>query len=413
MNHSVELFLKAILFLGIAIPTLLFYGWTAFFGWRAWRALRSDRTWRGLALAVVALMPPAWYGAEYVAAILRQERLKQAVRDGEALPRLATVPRTLVVHGGRAPSWQDALVEMGAFDEIYVTGNGPSLRIANARQPGCDRFARGSSHSQNIFRARTGFLVCAAATAVERVPSDGLHFNLLAPGHPRDSRDWRSYYELTFIDGGTTQRIGFTGTPQVNVPVLPPVLWPLGIAKNERTLQHVAPWHGEMPFLFGRLGFDPGRLNPAAQPSAEEVRAEYLRLRDSAERADQVVAGYIATAVGGAALSAADVEPILETNAIDTDFGREIGYQQFCTHINRLCDFPEMLVAACKSKRAHIPASVPYRAAALARCERLPGQCDWCRSAKLCQPMVDGQVASCSQEQTAARDEELRPLREN
>ncbi len=111
-------------------------------------------------------------------------------------------------------------------------------------------------------------------------------------------------------------------------------------------------------------------------------------------------------------LSADDVAPILKSNVVDTDFGRELGYQQFCYHINRLCDFPDELVAACKAKRGYSPAREAANPALFRRCERLRWQCNWCRVTPQCQPTLDGQVAACSRAASAARDEELRPVRE-
>jgi hypothetical protein len=400
--------------IGYGLPTLLFYGWIVGFGRPAWRSYRRGAKSRAALFACVALLPLVWFGAIYAAAIARNTQLEAAVRDSEALPKLTNPPRLLVVDGGRA-DWQDRLVEMGAFDTVYVRWPAGAVWIENVRRPGCDGGARGNVSSQNIFRARAGFLVCAteikghAALPTE----DGLYYRMVPP-RPVGSRFlWLGFYELTVVEGGRERRVGFNGTPREYWPVLPPVLTVTGFLETETVREHIVPWHGDIPFLLGRLGLDdPAKLKPTAQPSATEVRAEFLRLRDSPTRADQNVAGYIATAVGASLLSADDIAPILKSDVVDRDFAREIGFQQFCYHINRLCDFPDELVAACKAKRGYLLDRVRYGEAAVRRCDRLPAQCNWCRTTPQCQPYLDGKVAACTSAASAARDEVLRPLRE-
>jgi hypothetical protein len=402
-------------FLGVGLPTIMFYGWMVFFGWLALRGLRPGHSKLGaLLFAVIACAPVAWYGAEYAAASFKQRRLEAVVREAANLPKLTDAPRTLVIHAGRSTSWQDQLVEMGAFDALFITWRNNTIRLANTRRAGCDHGTRGNVRVQNIYRARTGFLVCATETKVSGFPADGLHFYLTPPQRSTSGRlDWLGYYELKLIEGGKERVVGFNGSPRISYPVFPPVISTIGFIKRDVVVRHIVPWYGEIPFLFGRLNLDAARLRPMAQPSPEEVRAEFLRLRDSGDRADLFVAGLIATATGAAALTADDVAPVLQSNVVDYDFGREIGFQQFCYHINRLCDFPDALIAACKRKRSPKPGARPQPAAALSRCDRLPRQCNWCRTTPQCRPSLDGQVLACGKEQSAARDVSLKPLRAN
>jgi hypothetical protein len=128
-------------------------------------------------------------------------------------------------------------------------------------------------------------------------------------------------------------------------------------------------------------------------------------LRDSSKREDRVVAGFIATAVGASALTADDVEPLLASDVIAGDFGSEVGFEHFCYRIDRLCDFADRLVTACKRQRAHALVSQT-------RCNRLPAQCAWCRDTPLCRPNLDGQVAHCSKADDKARAASLERLRQ-
>ena len=411
MSSALQVIVAIFYVVNYVIPTALFYGCIVLFGVLAYRSYRKGDKLQAALFTLIALAPLIWFGGVYATAMLRNAQLEFAVRNGETLPKLTDPPRVLVVDGGRA-EWQDRLVEMGAFDTVYVRWPVGVVKIENARRAGCDGTARGNIPSQNIFRARMGFLVCATETKIDRsqVPSDGLLFNLVPPRPAGGRFLWLGHYELKLLENGRERRVGFNGTPRQYWPW--PVLTLTGFFESETARMHIVPWYGEIPFLVGRLGLDAGKLKPSGQPSAEEMRAQFLRLRDSPQRADQVVAGYIATALGASLLTADDIAPILKSDVVDRDFAREIGFQQFCYHINRLCDFPDELVAACKAKRSYLPESVSYRAAALRRCERLPWQCNWCRTTPQCNPTIDGSTAACSPAASAARDEELRAARE-
>jgi hypothetical protein len=408
-----EPFFQVLLFFGIGLPTIIFYGWIVIFAglWgresHASRSKSSARVYGALALA-----PLIWYGATFAGAFVRVAQHAGMVWAGEWLPKLHDAPRVLVLYGARA-DWQDHLVEMGAFDVIYVSSPARVIRLENVRRPGCDAAARGNMRLPNIHRARMGFLVCATETKADSVPIDGLHYNSVPPPPVHGRFAWRSYYELKMIEGGRERQVGFNGTPLASYPMIPPVVSSLGFLENEFSVSHIVPWHGDIPFLFGRLGLDASKLKPHAQPAAEEVRAEYLRRRDSAEFGDQIVASYIATAVGASVLSADDIAPILKTRAIDTDLGREVGFQQFCGHINRLCDRPEQLTAACLSQRGFTPERAAADPASFRRCKRLPLMCNWCASTALCQPDLDGKTEGCTKADQQARDKSLDGMREN
>src|SRR5262245_13479436 len=154
------------------IPTLLFYGWIIAFAVGAFRHRRKGaaRVWL---FAGLALAPAVLYGAQYSRAYLKHRELDAVVRDAQTLPRLANPPRTLVVHGRRESDWQDELVERGGFDERYTDGPDGRSRVTMVRDPACED--RGRSEYQRVYLARTGFLACAVAAKVDRVPVDGLH----------------------------------------------------------------------------------------------------------------------------------------------------------------------------------------------------------------------------------------------
>ena len=83
------------------------------------------------------------------------------------------------------------------------------------------------------------------------------------------------------VDGTSQRTIGFWGVPRVSYPAFPPVLTPEGFSSDHRTITSPVLYYGEIPFLFGRLGLKAEKLTPLNQPSREEVRAEFLRLRNS------------------------------------------------------------------------------------------------------------------------------------
>ena len=374
----------------------------------ALRSLVKGPYYRKFALyAFAASIPIIWYCVDYAAAMIKHRRLDAEVSDAQRLPKIINAPQTLTIHGGRA-QWQDALVEMGAFDEIYTETHGQKLRITNARSAQCDLQSRGNVSVQNIYRARTGFLVCAVETKVDTVPESVLHL-YLTPRSKID-RDWSMYFDLWMIDGGGRRLVGFYGIPYLHYPAFPPWLSALGFFNDDFIQKSPVPWYGEIPFVFERFDLDIDKLKPRAQPAPGEIRDQFLLMRDSQRPADQRVAGFIATAAGASVLSAADVLPLMKFNSIDYDFAREIGFGQFCYHINRLCDFSEQLVAVCKEKRGS-PEQLRRFPGAQRLCARLPDQCSFCRNVKLCQPSLTGSLAGCTEEEKAANEAVLKSFR--
>jgi hypothetical protein len=205
---------------------------------------------------------------------------------------------------------------------------------------------------------------------------------------------------------GTEQRIvGLWAMPAVDFPVFPPMLLP-GFLTDSTPRRTTVADSGELSFVIERLALQPQDLKPRNLPEPAEIHAEFLRLRNSSDRGQQRLAGLIAAAVGDSLLTESDVEPVMISNAVDRDLGSEVGFQQFCGHIGRLCDFRDGLVATCKSKRIRDKSAV-------AKCDLLPQQCDWCRTAPLCQSYLTGATVGCTAEEAAAREASLTPLRQN
>jgi hypothetical protein len=187
MSNDVQAFFYFLYFLFFVLPTIMFYSWIALFGWLAARQLWPGRSKLiALLFAAAALAPLGWYGAVYAADLQRNRVLESVARAAPAMPRLAPPPRVLVVHGGHT-EWQDRLIEMGAFDEIYLIWREKKTRLGNVRRAGCDTGTRGNVPSKNTLRARTGYLVCATETEVAAVPAEGLHLHLTPPPSTRRS----------------------------------------------------------------------------------------------------------------------------------------------------------------------------------------------------------------------------------
>lgn len=395
----------SVLALIVYSPTLLLYGWVVVFLVMSVRAGQARSAPRCSLYCALALAPVAWFGVVYAAAVSRHRDVDARVVAAQSLPVLRDAPRTLVIHGTSPDQWHRDLVDMGAFDEVYVVGGTDVRRLATARRAGCDKGAVGGfMYYQDILRARTGFLVCASSVNVSAYPEDGLHLYLTSPERTPSGGylwQWNRVADLRLIEGGRSRQIGFWGIPRMSYPVIPPIVALTGFARDTPVNKSAVPWNGEIPFLFERLGFDAQRLKPLAQPLPEEIRTEFLRRRDSPKAADQYAAGYIAKALGATALSANDVAPLLASKVIDSDLSSQVGDEQFCNHINRLCDFPDRLLAACRLQRGE---NSP-------RCDRITAQCRWCSSAKLCLPQITGSLAGCSAGERAARESSLKFLR--
>jgi hypothetical protein len=405
--------LYVIYILTVWVPAAVFYGWIAVFAWFAWKQ-REDK-WRAAILVAIGMAPCVIYADQYLTAYVKHQRMVAAIERAQQWPKLSNPPRTLVIHGapsigGGGDKWHERLVEMGAFDEVYLTQIDKPIRLTNERSAACGDF-RDWMRPPDIYRARAGLLTCAVGTSVARAPDEGLHLYLgpaprASPG-PLGPVPLPISQELRLISGGRQQIIGYWAIPYVvDYPAFPPILTTAGFYPDLKPLQsQVVPNDGELSFLFERLELKPEDFKPRNLPSPNEIRAEFIRRRDSPDRAQQKLAGMIAAAVGASALNANDVEPVLVSDAIDRDFAGEIGHEQFCLHIDRLCDFRESLIAICKQKR--VRQKLPE-----AKCDRLPQQCNWCAEASLCRPRLFGKTTGCSPADAAAREAFLAPLRQ-
>jgi hypothetical protein len=183
-----DLFFHILVFLGVGVPTIIFYGWIVLFAGLWWRQSRPGGSKSSARLCgALALAPLVWYGATFAGAFARVVQLSVEVLAGEPLPKLHDAPRVLVIYDAHS-DWQDRLVEMGAFDTIYVSSPARTIRLENARRPGCGAGARGNVRLPNIVRARMGYLVCATETKADAVPTDGLHYNRVAHAAPAATR---------------------------------------------------------------------------------------------------------------------------------------------------------------------------------------------------------------------------------
>ena len=392
-----------------AVCTAAFYGWILLFVFLALRNVSRARHWSlAVLFAAIACLPALWYWSAYSAATTKHAQLNQQLVDAQALPKLTNPPRTLVLDSGGRSEWLERLVEMGAFDEIILNWQGLKTRIANSRNDKCDGGARGNVSVDNFYRSRTGYLVCAVETATANSPESGLH--LYMTQRHQIEHDWTTYFDLWMVEGGQRRLVGFHGTPYVHYPVFPPALNSRGFQYVSSIVKGPVEWRGEIPFLFERLGLDIDTLKPLLQPAPDEIRAQFLRLRDSPQRPDQRVAGFIAKAVGASALSADDVLPVMRSDAIDYDFGRLVGSLQFCSTNNRLCDYAEQMAAVCKAKSKPDPLGHYPNASRL--CDRIPEQCNRCRTAQLCQPYLTGKTAGCSTAEDAAGNARMIPLKQ-
>ena len=393
-----SLFLFLINFLNF-LPAIIFYCLVVGFSLQAFFAFRRKEKRQAAGFLAAALAPLLFYAAAYGWAGFKHHRVMSIAADIQKQPKLDNPPRTLVIHGASRDhlKWQGQLVEMGAFDEVYLDVRGRVVRLSN-------ELGRKCVTEPNVYRARTGFLVCATETSVGYPPVEGLHLYMgnapRSPASPLNPDEVSTSRELRMIIGTEQRIVAIWATARPRYPVFPPIpfwgsFWPANGFYN------TSPDHGEIAFIIERLDLPPENLKPRNVPDVAEVRAEFIRLRDSADLAQQKLAGRIATAVGASVLSADDAEPVMMSNAIDPDLGREIGFSQFCPHIDRLCDLQDRMISVCKAKRSRDQAV----------CDRLPQQCAWCKQATLCRPYVTGRTSGCSPQEIAASQASLDLLR--
>jgi hypothetical protein len=241
---------------------------------------------------------------------------------------------------------------------------------------------------------------------VDRIPDDGLHLYIgpspRTPPGPVGPEPLPISRELRLITGDRQRIIGYWGIPKVDYPAFPPILTLGGFYPDLQPLQaNVVRDYGVLAFVMERLELRPEDLKPKNLPSPEEIRAEFIRLRDSSDPQQQRLAGKIAASAGASALTREDIEPVLASDAIRRDLASEIGSDGFCRLVDRLCDFPESLIALCKQKTSY----------PRAHCDRMPQQCDWCKTATLCEPQYTGKIAGCGPEEVAARNATMAKFR--
>ena len=242
----------------MAIPTIAFYGWIAgFLGWAAVCLRRKQKVYAAL-LLVIGLAPGLAYAGQYVNAYARHQCLVSVVVDAQNLPRLSNPPRTLIVHGHSGDTkWLERLLEMGAFDEVFAAHADQWSRWTNERRPDCGRAVLTlGGDTSNVFRARSGYLVCPMQTRDSRIPDDGLHLYIgsvprsppgLLEGQPRS-------LELRMIDGNEQRIVGLWAIPAVDSPVFPPMLFP-GFMTDSIPQHTSVPNYGELAFVIGGLRF--------------------------------------------------------------------------------------------------------------------------------------------------------------
>jgi hypothetical protein len=385
------------------LPAIIFYGLVVGFSLQAFFAFYRKQTRQALGFLAAALAPCLLYAAAVAWAGFKHHRVMSIAAniENQSQPKLDKPPRTLVIHTASHDSaglrWQGRLVEMGAFDEVYLDVRDRVTRLSNEPSKKCVT-------ELNVYRARTGFLVCATETGVGYPPVEGLHLYLgnapRSPASPFKPDEVLTSRELRMITGTEHRTVGIWARAMPHYPVFPPVLF-WGSFWPGNDFYNTSPDHGEIAFIVESLDLSPENLKPHNVPDAAEVRAEFIRLRDSGEFEQQKLAGRIATAVGTSVLSADDAEPVMMSNAIDSDLGGEIGFSQFCGHIDRLCDLQDRMISVCKAKRTRDQAV----------CDRLPQQCAWCKQATLCRPYVTGRTAGCSPQEIAASEVSLDLLR--
>ena len=286
-----------VIFITIALPTALFYGWPFLF---VWRAHVSTSRRHSIFMLIVALAPFLFYGARYLYSYVTLKHIDRVLVAAQQQAKPSSAPRTLIVHGPKIYDGdaQARLVESGAFDEIFVEWDHGFLRLANGRDPNCGKYP-------NELRARTGFLVCTVRTQVSTAPDDGLHLYLgTAPREPPAPFGMQPRSrELRFISGQSRQTLALWALPGVEFPSFPPIFTLKGLMIDDQVTPTSVPDRGEMEFVVEGLGLKPEDMKPANLPSSDEVRAEFIRLGRSTDVKEQRLAKMIAAAVGVSVLT--------------------------------------------------------------------------------------------------------------
>src|SRR5262249_10952074 len=229
-------------------------------------------------------------------------------------------PRTMVVWGKREP-WQDELVELGAFDAIYVSDHktgyrerGPWIRVAYLRSPRCLNAHTKGTDAIAVRRAQAAFMACGVADEVPLARIDGLTLNMGERCHLSLGGMWESSltpYELFWTrTGQEDELVGYWEQANGGWPTIPPVLTVFGFTQMElRDRQNPKPT--PQAFLLDRLGLEAATVRPRDLPSEAERRDYFRRLVRSSDVRDREIALRVAMVTGDAFLSGDDIDGLL------------------------------------------------------------------------------------------------------
>jgi hypothetical protein len=391
--------LGGILLLGIIIlyvvPTLLFYAWLICFAIAAVGAW-SRRRYRQLCVfGCLAALPVLLWAGSLATAYVANERHRAFLTAASALPTLPDQPHTLIIHAdgidttasSNRGAWRQ-LVEAGAFDQVYITGPWAELRMANgtgmqaqrlvyARSPGC-----GAEAAHNLddawwkYRAAAGFLACAVTEGVDKVPAEGLHLYLhrQAPSRLSDiPLGWLGGggpYELRLRLGDSDELVGYWEIAHWVWPVTPPAVSWTNVVSRVFVTDHRAKGKDNWTFLFERLGLDPDRSRPTAQPTRAEAASEFRRLMSSTDPSDRKLALLMVAALGSSLASKADAAALLDDDAMARILQWSFGVG-FCRRLERLGEFKRELLARCRPSHGY-PQDEP------GSCQRLEQRIEKC-----------------------------------
>ncbi|HEV2956235.1 MAG TPA: hypothetical protein VGX95_08955 [Xanthobacteraceae bacterium] len=360
------------------VPAALFYAWVIGLGWLAVRpgqAITSRIAW-----GVIAAVPVAWYLSGFVTGQLDYARQRAHIAKLAGVARPKDPPRTMVMWGKREP-WQDELVEIGAFDAIYVnnykTGHrerGPWVRVAYLRSPRCLNAHTKGADAVALRRAQAAFVACAVADEVPTAPAEGLTFNIGERWHLSLRDTFESSltpYELFWTRAGQPDElIGYWEQARGGWPMVPPVLTLFGFMQTEFG-DRQNPKPTPQAFLLDRLALDAATVRPRDVPSEAERREQFRRLARSADSRDREIALRIAAVTGDAFLTGDDLDVLLAQPDVLSDLVSRARDLSFCSDTGRLCRFAERIAAACRRSDA-----------GMAECDRVLTACRACPDAR-------------------------------
>jgi hypothetical protein len=360
------------------VPAALFYAWVIGLGWFAIRpgeAITARIGW-----GVIAALPVAWYLSAFVTGQLDYARQRAHIAKLAAVARPKDPPRTLVVWGKREP-WRDDLVELGAFDAIYVSNHktgyrerGPWIRVAYLRSPRCLNAHTKGTDAIALRRAQVAFVACAIADEVPSAPADGLTFNIGERWHLSLRDTFESSltpYELFWTRAGQPDElVGYWEQANGGWPMVPPVLTLFGFTQMGFA-DRQNPKPTPQAFLLDRLGLEAATVRPRELPSDAERREQFNRLASSADMRDREIALRIVEVTGDGFLTGDDMESLLAQAEVLDNLVSRARDLSFCSDTGRLCRFADRIAAACRRSDA-----------GAAACDRLIEACRRCTAAR-------------------------------